>query len=62
MFCTSSPTTKDTEALSVGVVNDRPAVRDTKALAVAVVNDRPATDTGALVSTLSELNAITKVN
>jgi len=39
-----------------------PTAKDTEALPVAAVNDRPATGTGALVSTLAELNAITKIN
>ena len=45
------PTAEDTEALPVAAVNahDRPE------------NDRPAVATGALVSTIAELDAITKV-
>ena len=39
-----------------------PTVKDTEALPVAAVNDIPGAGTGALVSTLAELNAITKVN
>ena len=56
------PTMKDTEALLVVAVNDRPSAGDTEALPVAAVNDRPAAGTGTLVSTLAELDAITKVN
>ena len=47
------PTAKDTEALPVAAVLDNAHERPE--------NDRPAAGTGALVSTLAELNAITKV-